>query len=275
MTVSKAACRRVRPSLLIWAMPDAELGDGGLDVGLLLVHAVELLAETGQIVVGLQVDAAEALAVGLDAEELAVGLLEARQRRSRLDLGQPQAVLGCAGELLADLARLLGAALARILEPRLGAGARLALVGDGGLGGAQLLRRLALGVLGGGQPVGGTLTLPLGGGKLAHELLASRVDEGRQLGELGDLAFRLGDALFQRGDLLVGAGAARLPALALDLDGRLPLAARAMLALERDELGPRLAHARAQGGSLGLGGGKLRLEGLGPAQRLQGCSRCR
>ena len=54
----------------------AQLGDGRLDVGLLLVHALELLGEAGQVLVGLQVDAAQALAVGLEAGELAVGLLE-------------------------------------------------------------------------------------------------------------------------------------------------------------------------------------------------------
>ena len=55
----------------------AQLGDGRLDVALLLVHALELLGEAGQVLVRLQVDAAQPLAVGLEAGELAVGLLRA------------------------------------------------------------------------------------------------------------------------------------------------------------------------------------------------------
>ena len=84
----------------------------------------------------------------------------ARQLASVGQLGERQAAVGRAAQLIADAARLLGAARARVLQPRLGAGARLALVGDGGLGGAQVLGGLAVGGVGGGQRVGGGLAVP-------------------------------------------------------------------------------------------------------------------
>ena len=157
LTVSNAACRRVRPSLLIWAMPARSLAMAASTSLFSLSSALELLGQAGQVLVGLQVDAAEALAVGLEPGELAVGLLEPRRRRSAGQLGERQAAVGRAAQLIADAARLLGPARAGILEPGLGAGAGLALVGDGSLGGAQLLGGLAVGGVGGGQLVGGGL----------------------------------------------------------------------------------------------------------------------
>ena len=164
-----------------------------------------------------------------------------RQLGVGLQLGQRQAAVGRAAELLADAARLLGAALARVLEPRLDAGARLALVGYGRLRGAQLLGSLPVRGIGSGQRIRRRAALLLGRRQLAHELLALLLDHGRDLGELGDLGLGLGNALLQGRDLLVGTGRARAPALLLEADRRLALRARPMLALQRDQLGAALA----------------------------------
>ena len=70
-------------------LPDgaAQLGDGLLDVGAFLVDGLKLLVDLLQLVVGLQVDAAEPLAVGFETLQLAVELVQARQLGTVLDLG--------------------------------------------------------------------------------------------------------------------------------------------------------------------------------------------
>ena len=121
--------------------------------------------------------------------------------------------------------------------------------------------------VGGGERVGGGLAVLLGGRHLAHQRLALLLDHGGQGGELGDLRLGLGGPFLERGDLLVGAGGPRLPALTLEPDGRLPLGAGAMLALERDELGAALGDARAQVGSRRLRRRQVRLQGFHAAER--------
>src|SRR5262249_9939421 len=111
----------------------AQLGDGRLDVALLLVEAVELLREGGEVLVGLQVDAAKPLAIGLETHALSVRLLQGGQLGAPLKSGRGQTAVGCATELLANAPSLLGPARARILKPRLDAGASFALIGHGRL----------------------------------------------------------------------------------------------------------------------------------------------
>jgi hypothetical protein len=247
----------------------AQLGDGRLDVALLLVHARELLRQAGELLVGLQVDTAQPLAVGLEAQELAVGLLKFGHRGAGLHARKGQAPVRAATQLIADAPSLLRAPLARVLQPGLDARARLALVGDGCLRCAQRLRRLPVRGFGLGQPIGGRLPVALGAGDLAQELLALLLDHRRQLGDVGGLGLSHGDALVERPNLRLGAGRAGAPALVFGNDGGLALGARSMLALERDELGPGLARARAQRCRLGLGCCELPFQRLEPSQRVQ------
>ena len=74
----------------------------------------------------------------------------------------------------------------------------------------------------------------------------------------------------ERGDLLMGAGRARLPALAFGGDGRLPFRAGAMLALERDELGLGFADAGSELDGRFLGGSEIGFQRLHAAEGLHG-----
>ena len=82
----------------------AQLGDGVLDVGLLGVESGRLNAQHLQLFVGLEVDAAEALAIALEAAQLALDVGQRRQVRARLDLRQRQASFRRDAEGFADLA---------------------------------------------------------------------------------------------------------------------------------------------------------------------------
>ena len=166
----------------------AQLGDGVLDVGLLGVEAGRLDAELLQLLVGAEIDAAEPLAIGLEARQLALDVGERRQVGAGLDLGQRQAAFRRDAERFADLPRHVLAARARAFEPRFGAGAAFAPFGDGALRGAQRLHAGFQRRVGFGQRVGGDLPLALGVGQRAHQLVALFVDHRRHVGETFELA---------------------------------------------------------------------------------------
>ena len=216
---------RLCASPLIWPMAAAQLGDGlPRRRRFSLSSLSNCCAKVGEIVVGLQVDAAEALAVGLEARQLAVrrraAAASARWLRSRPAPGslraRHRAARGCA-------APLLGARVRAFFEPRLDARARFARVGHGCLRGAQRLRRLPVAQLSAAASASAAAWRSLLGlGELGvMQLLALLLDHARRhVGELWRSRPRVSAMrCLQRGDLLAGAGTARRPALALDGDG--------------------------------------------------------
>jgi hypothetical protein len=103
-----------------------------------------LAGDAHEVLVGLQIDAPQALPVRLQAKEVAVGIGELWQRRARSQFGQRQACFRGTAQGVADAAGLLAAALARSLQLRFAAGARLPFVGDGRLSLAQALGGVAM-----------------------------------------------------------------------------------------------------------------------------------
>ena len=191
-----------------------------------------------------------------------VSWLSASSRRGsvgvRRQLGQRQAAVGCATELLADAACLLAATGACAFQSRLDAGARLALVGDGRLRRAQLLGRLPVGGFGGGERVGRGLPLLLGLGQLAHELLALLLDHGGQIAASVAISACVSAMRSFSVAICWSAPAERVCQRSRSSgDGRLALRAGAVLALQRDQLGAALADAGAQTSRLLLRGGQL------------------
>ena len=110
-------------------------------------------------------------------------------------VGERQAAVRRAAELLADFAGLLAAAVAGAFQPGLDARRAPRARRRRRLRRAQILRRLPVGAFGGGQRIGGGLPLLLGFGQLAHQLLALLLDHAGQVAHGGDLALRLGQAL--------------------------------------------------------------------------------
>src|SRR4029079_8085074 len=145
-----------------------QLGNGGLDVNLLRVHAVELLGEAREVLVSLQVDAAQPLTVGLEAQKLGVRLVEAGELSVRFELGKRKAGFRCTSESVANLASFLAATDACCFQSRLRARARLAFVGHRALCRTQRLRSFAMGGFGCGERVGRGLPVGFRLASLSH-----------------------------------------------------------------------------------------------------------
>ncbi len=140
----------------------AQLGDRLLDVGALRIEPGYLRAERLQLVVGLQVHPAQALAVGLEIGKLALDVGQRRQRGAGLYLGHGEASLGPDAQSFANGACHVLAPRARALEPRLRARPVLARFRDGGLGRPQRLHAGLERAVGLAEGIGGDLALAVG-----------------------------------------------------------------------------------------------------------------
>ena len=249
----------------------AQLGDGGLDVDLLLVHALELLGETGEVLVGLQIDAAQPLAVGLEAQKLGVGIVEAGELSVRLRAGQAQGRLpvrirvhrgSCA------LPRCGGRAQLPAALPRARAASRSSDTAPCAARSACAASRWAVSAAASASAAACRSASALPSSVMSFWRCCSTM-AGRS-GKTLDLRACLGDALFERGNLLMGAGRACLPALAFSCDGCLPFRAGAMLTLERDELGLGFADARPEFDRRFLRGGEIGFQRFHAAEGLHG-----
>ena len=151
---------------------------------------------------------------------------------------------------------------ARGLEPCLVARAGLALGRMRGLDGAQRLLRLAMRRIGRGKRVGRSLPQALGLGQLGEELAALDLDLRRQIGQVGELRSASRLALVERRDLLVGALAARLPALAFRSQRGAAIAAHLPLALQARDQRAGVGGQRPRFGRRALGSPPAPLPGL-------------
>ena len=179
-----------------------------------------------EVLVGLQIDAAQPLTVGLEAGELAVGLPPASAAAAA---GASSASARQSSGAQPSCSRILRASSARrsrAFSSRASVRARaLALIGDGGLRRAQLPAPPPVGVVGGRERVGSGAPVTIGRGQLAHQLLALLLDHVRYVGQLRDLGLRgPGVRSSSVRDLLLGAGDARTSSARLP--PRWPSAAR-------------------------------------------------
>ena len=135
------------------------------------------------IVIGLQIDATQSLALVLQPRQLTGCDLQCRQRRRRRRAGERETVLGRCAQLIPDLASLFRAALARVLQSRLGSRPLFALIGDGSLRGTQILRGTPVPAVGGGKLIGGGTALALRRGELGQQFLALLFHHCRDAGQ--------------------------------------------------------------------------------------------
>jgi len=150
----------------------AQLGDCLFDVVSLGRHALQLGREFSQIFIGLQIDAAQPLAIGLELGQLAVDVDVGGKRGTSFETGERQAILGRDLEGLANSPRLFLAAMARGFKLCLDAGfdfARGRHVQIGRAQGAGCGLDRALGFCKG---VSGSLAFLVGAGQFAQQRLA-------------------------------------------------------------------------------------------------------
>ena len=193
----------------------------------------------GQLLVGLQVDAAEPLAIGLEARRAvrSTSASGGQRRRPAASSASARQSSGAHAERLADLrAAVLGARVARALEPGLDAGARLARVGDGAPAPRAAPAPPARSAVSAAASASAAAWRSLlGVGQRAHAA-SGAARRSWPAGRRGLSSSRcgLGEARLQGVAICCSAPArARRPALALGADGRRALGAGAALALER------------------------------------------
>ncbi len=194
----------------------AQLGDRLLHVGPFRLHGGDLLEQNVELVVGLQVDAAEAFAVGLEALQGSVRFPERRQRIAAGDTGKRQALIGRRVERFADAPGFVlpPGPLRFRAWPRCGRGSRgrptPALCAS-----RRACTRGPERAVGCCQPAGSLVAeVSASASALSKSLTPVVETPGSALPALPHPAACLRDSLFERGDVLRGAFAARRPALA-------------------------------------------------------------
>ena len=245
----KAASRRSRPSRLRLPIARRRRLIASTRSSRSVAIPVRFAFELGQLLLGAQVDGAEALAVAFQGMQARLDLLGAGEDRVVLQAGELDEPGGRRVEVFGDGAGDLGEALHRGLEAGLRAGPRLARGRERferGAGGAVGLgeRGLALG-----ETVGGVLALRLGGLDLRR---AARGGARDRCPAPRARVWRSARARSSRSPRSMAAAAARLGALGPRADvGRdrlAPAAAQVGLVQERLE---RPARLRSGGAPLG------------------------